>query len=168
MLERFSMILFLLVFMLGCRSERETTVLSHFSDTTHVFIYDTLKYEGESTTIILEPKNDPIFESTTDIKSGINSDNYVVKTIEVKSDVLRGFQAKDIQTDVKTEKVSETKENTVKNVNPERTSLRVIFAFMWFVALVLFVLIIYEKLKFKGVRRIASEFQKYDVHKWTY
>ena len=168
MFKRLSIILIPLIFIFGCRNTKNVTSETHFFDTTKVILIDTLNYKDDGVKIVLTPKNDVIFESSDELFETITSQNYSVKEIEVNRSVLEGFNRMEEQTTTSVEKASQIEEKKHQEKNIEHTSLRVLFFFMILVVFILFVTIIYEKIRFNNIRILAKEFEKYDVNKWTY
>lgn len=148
-----AVILLCLVFSLvGCRSNRYASAVEVYRDTTRVVIYDTLRFSVGETKVILEPKNEPVFSGASDLQNVLNSDNFKVKSVEVKTADLSGFVAKDEQVSKSEEKTALSEEKAAKNGNKERRSLRFVFGCIMLFVSLLFVLMVYDKIKYNDLR----------------
>lgn len=159
---------FLLLFLPGCRNTKTISSNTHFSDTTHIILVDTVNYEENNIKIVLTPKNDVDFSSSKELFQNINSNNYSVKKIELKKSLLEGSNQINVQTTRIIEKNARIEEKTQKTESKERTSLRFLFMIMILAVLLLFGFLLYDKIKFNDIRSISKEFEKYNVNKWTY
>lgn len=166
-------LLSLLVFS-GCRSHKSAVQECHFSDTTQIVIVDTIHYEDNSVKVILEPKNEPIFESADDLIGKINSSNYSVKSVEVKRSDLRLDENASIQSKQKTEITSLSEEKEAKiagKESKERKSLKIVI-FVILTAIVSAIAIcVYDRIngmRYNNIRQLSKEFEKYRTDRWTY
>lgn len=122
-------IIILLLSLFSCRSNKEINQEVHFSDTTQIIFVDTVHYEDNSIKIILEPKNEPIFENTDDLIGKINSDNFRVKDVEVKRSDLSVFETIESKSSTSQEITSQIEEKKVRNEgkNKEHLSIKIVF-----------------------------------------
>lgn len=170
-------ILFILLSLLvfsGCRSHKSAVQEYHFSDTTQIIVVDTVHYEDNSVKVILEPKNEPQFQSKEELIAGINSSNYSVKSIEVKRSDVRLDENASIQSKQKTEITSLSEENEAKiagKESKERKSLKIVIYVILTAIVSAIAICVYDginKMKFWGIRSTAREFEKYSTDRWTY
>ena len=170
-------ILFILLSLLvfsGCRSHKSVSQEYHFSDTTKIVIVDTVHYEDNSIKVILEPKNEPIFESADDLIGKINSDNFRVKDVEVKwSDISVG-ETVSMQSSEVSEIESKTEENEAKiagKESKERKSLTIVIYVILTAIVSAVAICVYDRIngmRFSSIRQLSKEFEKYSTDRWTY
>ena len=167
----FIMILISLLF--SCRSNKEIIQEVHFSDTTQIIIVDKVHYEDNSIKIVLEPKNEPYFESTYDLIQKINSDNFRVRDVEVKRSDLSVSETIESKSSTTKEITSQIEEKKVKNErkNKERLSLKIVLAIIAVAITSAIAISVYDninRMKFTDIRRLGKEFENYRTDIWTY
>lgn len=170
-------ILFILLSLLvfsGCRSHKSAVQEYHFSDTTQIIVVDTVHYEDNSIKVILEPKNEPVFQSKEDLIAGINSSNYSVKSVEVKRSDIRLDENASIQSKQNTEITSLSEENEAKiagKESKERKSLKIVIYVILTAIVSAIAICVYDRvngMRFSNIRQLSREFEKYSTDRWTY
>lgn len=166
-------LLSLLVFS-GCRSHKSAVQEYHFSDTTQIIVVDTIHYEDNSVKVILEPKNEPIFESADDLIGKINSDNFLIKDVEVKRSDISVEEIVSVQSSEVSEIESKIEENEAKiagKESNERKSLKIVIYVILTAMVSAVAICVYDRIngmRFRNIRQLSREFEKYRTDRWTY
>jgi len=162
------------LFLLSCRSHKEISQEVHFSDTTQIIVVDTVHYEDNSIKIVLEPKNDPYFESTDDIIQNINSENFRVRDVEVKRSDLSVSEIIESKSSTTKDITSQIEENEAKiagKESKERKSLKIVIFVILSAIVSAIAICVYDRInvmRFSNIRTFSREFEKYRTDRWTY
>lgn len=146
MLKRLFIGLVLASALIGCRNTKEiSNTVTHY-DTIRVVVYDTVHYEDNTVKVVLEPKNDVDFETSSDLFSTISSSNYKVKEVEVKKEISDVINVLNVETNIKDEKTTVSEEKKHKETKKSDKSVQIVFICILIIVLILFVIFIYDKI----------------------